>query len=260
VNIAFPAFLLFLFLVPGFILRGTFRTLEGTNLDAGPFASSSIKGVVYALLLNVAGWGFVERYTTFSVRWDALLALFLADKSSNTEDALALISAHPFAHVAYFVCLYGAAAVSGWTLRYLTLRFKWDREGKFFAPLLRLSNPWFYLFRGYDEAREPDFIYVTTVIDLGEPILYQGLLKNFYLNGDGGLDRLVLSKAKRRKLSQDKQTDGQVNPAFYSIEGDFFILRYPEMVTLNVYYLYAEVAEKGGQPAQVHDSNEGITG
>lgn len=241
-NIAFPAFLLFLLLVPGFIFRATFRSLEGARLDAGPFAASSIKIVLCAFTLDLFVWGLVEWITPYTVQWDALLGLLASgEKSTESHKAIRLVAARPFVHVGYFIAVYAMAAGSGWALRVLCTRYKWDQREKFLAPLLRLGNEWYYLFKGYDEAKGPDVIVISAIVNLDEPYLYRGVLEAFYFAEDGALDRLVLSATSRRKISQDKHHPGANNPAFYPIEGDFFILRYAETTTLNVFYLTTEV-------------------
>lgn len=74
-----------------------------------------------------------------------------------------------------------------------------------------------------------------------EAVLYTGVLDNFYFDPDGHLDRLVLLGVARRPIARDKNADtGDVTMAdrFYPIDGDAFVLRYSEIVTLNVQYVH----------------------
>ena len=59
-NIAFPALLLFLLLVPGFLFRTAFKSLEGEQVDAGPFASTTLKSILMAIALNLIAWAIIE--------------------------------------------------------------------------------------------------------------------------------------------------------------------------------------------------------
>lgn len=240
-NIAFPALLLFLFLLPGFVFRAAFRSLEGSRVDAGPFASSSIKSVVYALFLNVIGWTIVEQCTRYTVHWNALLAMFHGDKVKDAEFAIALVAKHPWAHVGYFLALYAGSAAAGWFLRGLVTVFALDRADRPLHRIFRSGTEWYYLFNGYDLPERPDVVYVTAVVNLDEPYLYIGIFQNYFLTGEGDLDRVVLSEVARRKLSADNNDPTLKNPAFYPIEGEQFILRYSEMVTLNVSYWWLDV-------------------
>ena len=111
--------------------------------------------------------------------------------------------------------------------------------------LFRLRSQWYYLFKGYDtdNGKLPDLIYVATLVNLDEPYLFRGVLENFQLDSNGDLESITLSTTSRRKLSQDRGEgcDGD-NPSFYSIDGDYFVLRYSEIVTLNGFYIFAEVS------------------
>jgi len=260
VNIAFPALLLFLFLLPGFLFRAAFRSLEGERVDGGPFASTSIKGVVYGLGLNLAAWQIVERLTKYTVHWEALLGLFLGDKTKGLDTAISLIAKDPTAHVLYFVLLYAGSAAAGYALRGLVSYYRLDQKGKPLARLFRSGTEWYYLFNGYDEPEQPFIVYVTAVVQLDEPYLYIGIYENYFLKPDGELDRIILSGAARRKLSADNLSPGLENPAFYPIEGEQFVLRYSEATTLNVSYWWADL--EGGQ--EVDDDApgglQGVTG
>jgi hypothetical protein len=253
VNVAFPAFLLFLFLIPGFVLRASFRTLEGSQVDAGPFAASSIKSVIYAMALHLIAWWVVEKWTAYTVHWDALLALFIGDKTKETDRALGLIARHPVAHVMYFFLVIALAAIGGYLLRQLVTWGRFDRIGRSLAPLFRSGTEWYYLFTGYDEDVQPDFVFVTALVELDETYLYRGVYERYFLKGDGELDRVVLTGVDRRKMSSDKEKEGEENPAFYPIDGDYFVLRYAEMITMNVYYFWAV-------PEEVDERNSGLQG
>lgn len=66
-----------------------------------------------------------------------------------------------------------------------------------------------------------------------------GILEEFFVDADGGLDRLILRDVMRRPIESDKKADEVDGGAsrFYLVEGDYFVLRYDETITLNVQYL-----------------------
>jgi hypothetical protein len=76
-------------------------------------------------------------------------------------------------------------------------------------------------------------------------------LEDFYLNGDGQLDRVVLSDAMRRPIENDQKDTSNVKAAtntkkerFYEVKGDRLILKYDDIKNVNIEYLYvAEVLE-----------------
>ncbi|MDQ0086542.1 hypothetical protein J2W35_006925 [Variovorax boronicumulans] len=123
----------------------------------------------------------------------------------------------------------------------------------------------------------PDYINVSAIVNIaGAPYLYQGMLDDFFFASDGQLDRLILENVSRRPLSKDKPALPIAPPAdpeadaagdanatadmqtahggqstnetaspdtalpeqrFYPIDGDSFVLRMSEAITLNVQYV-----------------------
>jgi hypothetical protein len=100
---------------------------------------------------------------------------------------------------------------------------------------------------------------IGAVVSLGgTAYLYTGVLVEYFLDDQGQLNRLVLTSAGRRPLSEDALQASEPGPSdwleiegslgegappavtderFYPIEGDYFVLRYSEVLTLNVRYL-----------------------
>ena len=76
-------------------------------------------------------------------------------------------------------------------------------------------------------------------------VLYVGVLNNFYFDKDGQLERLILQRVKRRPMSADKSADGQDIERFYPVDGDSFVLRYAEAITLNIQYVKLTANEVG---------------
>jgi hypothetical protein len=71
--------------------------------------------------------------------------------------------------------------------------------------------------------------------------LYTGVLDECFFAPDGTLDRLVLEMAMRRPFSGDKEstdeTTEQKYERFYKITGDYLVLRYSEIKTLNIEFV-----------------------
>lgn len=90
--------------------------------------------------------------------------------------------------------------------------------------------------------------------------IYQGILEHYYTDASGQLDRLVISNASRRLLKDDdlrlsgyahavhrietgsrpvssRRRKHEPRTRFYPIQGDYFVLHYDEVATLNVRYI-----------------------
>jgi hypothetical protein len=64
---------------------------------------------------------------------------------------------------------------------------------------------------------------------------------SFFVGPDGQLDRLVLQNVPRRPIGNDKGKAPPVSDVgvnrFYDVDGDSFVLRYSEAITLNIQYV-----------------------
>jgi hypothetical protein len=171
-NVALPALVVFVLLLPGFVARSRIKRAERLSLDYSPFGQ---------VVTEAVGWSFV-----LHLLWVALTQ---------------------------------ARAPGG--------------------------SPWYYLLSGadFDEGDVPDFIVVSAIVDVaGAPYLYMGVLEDYFLNEEGGLDRLILQQVMRRPLRCDKLPEEKDRnlARFYPIDGDYFVLRYSEAITLNVEYVKFE--------------------
>jgi hypothetical protein len=255
VNVAFSALLVFLLLLPGFLFRTYFKRAEKVVLDVKPFGQAAIDAFLTAIVLDLLWYWLTVLATGTRVDFRALLTLVAGEKSMDLEGAIAKLASDPWHPGLFFGSLYAFAIAAAFLLRRIVTRWRLDRRGAPLANFLRFDTPWYYLFTGYDRDTEPNGVAIGAVVSLGgTAYLYTGVLVEYFLDDQGQLNRLVLASAARRQLSEDAQDDatltGGWEPAealgaaptaaeerFYPIEGDYFVLRYAEVVTLNVRYL-----------------------
>lgn len=67
-----------------------------------------------------------------------------------------------------------------------------------------------------------------------------GLIADFFFDKSGELDRVLLRLVERRRLSNDERPSEEMDSddRYYYIEGDYFVLRYSEMCTINIDYMF----------------------
>lgn len=238
-NIALPALLIFLVFLPGFIFRSRYRRVERTSLDYSPFGEAVASGVVFAAGLH-AIWLLIS-YWLFGRTLDlgVLLVLTGADAGAQRE-AVAAVRGDQWWILSYFVTIvalpYALAPAVRWLMEKLSEVIPNHRLGRLF----QFNAPWYNLL--YARSKRADIVVIAAVVDVaGSPYLYMGTLVQFFVTPDGNLDRLVLENVSRRPLSRDKTVgNGAVSDnesRFYPIDGDYFVLRYSEAITLNVHYL-----------------------
>lgn len=261
-NVALPALIVFVLVLPGFVFRDHFERSETSALDYAPFGSVVAQAVIWATLLHViwllCAWLFRDQV----LRVDVLLGLL---SSNNTDQSRAIVFIHTHSDrlAEYFLSLLLASFVVPRWLRSLIIRFRLDRYGHPLSKYVRFDAPWYYLLTGADFERDrlPDYINVSAIVNIaGTPYLFQGVLADFFCASDGQLDRLILENVSRRSLVKDKTTLPMTSQAdqeaeiagppgasttdaasldqrFYPVDGDYFVLRTSEAITLNIQYV-----------------------
>lgn len=256
-NIALPALAFFFILLPGFVARSRIKRVERQALDYSPFGQVVSEAVFWAgglhgLWLLLTGW-------VTELRFRPLLVLQLLSSDAQTQRlALEPLAAQAGPVALYFGTLMVFAFLAPTAIRWFISARRLDRVHAPLSALVRFSGaPWYYLLRGADFAREdqPDLISVSAVVDVaGQPYLYTGLLDEYFTDQTGDLDRLILQQVMRRPLSADKNPAGGTDglERFYPVDGDYFVLRYREAITLNIEYIKLQEAP-AVEPASAPD-------
>lgn len=253
-NFALPAILLFVVVLPGFLFRSRLKLAEQTSLDYSPFGRVVIEAFLWAAVLHGA-WlvaSYVGLHRTLAT--EALLGLLSSSPQLQTT-AVDEVRASSGLVSWYFGTLYLFALGVPPLVRRAISHWRLDREGARFSSVFRFHDaPWYYLLTraDFEPGDEPDHIVVAAVLNVaGSPILYVGILADFFFDPQGQLDRLVLANVVRRPLDRDRTVGRQLlaegddggddedddTRRFYAVEGDYFVIRYAEVLTLNVHYV-----------------------
>lgn len=231
-------------------------------------------------------WVIVCSWFGYAINLSAVLMLLLGSYGHDEkyfETALNSLTDNSHKVFGYFISLYIGSALFGYASHYLVRKFKLDRKTR----ILRFNNEWFYLLSGeiteFKESTESpsnvegnlfrricrrikaavisftenpasvDGVYLTSIVHHNDKdYLYRGIVADFFFDKLGNLDRVLLKLAHRRELSDDRKSDQEYNREeidgrYYNIEGDYFILRYSEMSTINLDYFF--VMEEEAQSA-----------
>ncbi len=235
-NLAFPALLTFLLILPGFIFRAAYTRSERTQLDNRPFTSETVKSLILATLLHTLWILAAGLITPIKLDYHGFLTIYTSAHGDLLEATINNAANHMPSIIGYLMSLYIGSYLLGRVLQKLVLRFKLDRH-PLLNDLFRFDTPWFYLFKGYnDEGDEAHFVKLAvTVNQVGATYLYYGILEDFYLTDSGNLDRVILSSVVRRRLEANESLqNGEAR--FYEIAGDRFVLSYSDITSLNVEY------------------------
>jgi hypothetical protein len=252
-NLAFPALVILLLVLPGIIYRYAYA--RGPWGWASPTSLRTVSDeLAYSLVVAAvlhAAWLCLVGLLGYRADVRSLLALLAGNFGHDSrllEPALHAIADHLGSVALYFLTLYAAAALLGMAGHALVRKLALDHRTKVF----RFENEWYYLLTGevlafHDvdaDARDIDGVYLSAVVEHGQAsYLYRGIVQDFSFNRSGELDRILLRMSHRRLLARDREPGDDAPPIpgvpdarYYDIRGDVFVLRYSEIKTLNLDY------------------------
>lgn len=253
-NLAFPALLIALLILPGAVFR--YGYARGSWGWTSPVSFRSISdelaySAVFAVGLHFL-WISFSRAFGYTADFHSLVALLSGSfgvRGERYERAIRSVADHPAALAIYFLSIACGSAAAGRAAHRVVRKAKLDLSTQIF----RFKNEWHYLLTGEVlsfkevslQSREVDGVYLSAVVDHSkETYLYRGIVEDWSFDHDGGLQTISLSFAHRRLLSQDRP-EAHTEPAgeeippdsrYYKIHGDLFVLRYSEIKTLNLDY------------------------
>lgn len=109
-NIALPAFVVFLLLLPGFIFRARFKLAERTSLDFSPFGRVAADAILWAIFAHIL-W-LALSFFLFSQRFEpAVLLKLLSSAPTSQTEAISAVGRDFGSIAGYFSSLFLAAIV-----------------------------------------------------------------------------------------------------------------------------------------------------
>lgn len=240
-DLALLPILIFFLLLPGLLFRRFYYTEEfSKEYFKESLPSFFLATAIPSCLIHLVCWQFVTYWYDINVR---ILGVLVSgtDDPGQLEEAFDGIIFYGLEIFWYFIFLAVFSSLLGKLCKFIVRKTKWDRTIKLF----RFQNEWHYIFSGEvldfprvpGEATEIDFTYVDVLVEKeGDPIIYMGMLSDYVLSRDGGIDRIILSYVKRRFLSEDGSTD------YYVMPGAFFVIPFSKVLNIHLTYYQAEVS------------------
>ena len=247
-SLAFSAFVLFILVAPGVLLRRTYLSQPFAKRFSATSATDEIVwAIVPALLLHAFALGCI-RQLGYAVDFAALGHLLVgAKEDAALEAAFRSLDGHLRDIVVYNVLLWALAAGIGYGLRSIVISWRLDQR---FQPF-RFSNEWYYLLTGRGLTNEEDFdvVWVDALIGSGEAsVIYSGALVGYYLSRDGGLESLWLTRVSKWVVAKADDTKPSEHPVArkqthveIEIPGEVFVVKYADVKNLNITYKSVEL-------------------
>jgi hypothetical protein len=244
-NIALSSLILFFLLIPGILFRRLYFSEEFSKqyIKESFFAiffSSFIPSVFFHSL-----WFFIFSFKFNLIRLDIFFNILSQNPSINSIENIS----NSFDWIIWYnSSLFLIAALSGFLLKKVIRNLKADRKYKF----LRYKNTWHYILTGEsfdfpranvnlsdDNVEDIEFVFVDALIVVNDSsYLYDGILVDYELSNDDGLEFITIKNAKRRKIDADCSIDEDGNKSdnsksYYPISGHMLVLKYSEIKNLN---------------------------
>lgn len=268
-GIAFPALLILLLALPGIIFRYFYRRgFWNTPVDFTTVPEEIVVGSIIAAPIHAVWIPLVSFLFGDTVDFESIF-LFVTGQIAAKQEILArsssFIASSPSVILRYFLGIYLFALALGYLAHFVVRRLHLDLQFPFFS----FDNDWYYLFKGEKFAQqlsgqaipsrsEIDAVlrdiagaYVTVVVEQAEQAyIYRGIVDDFFFDRQGNLDRFVLLQAHRRVLGADRDTEVPEAPIpegdhsrYYPILGNFLVVQYKHVKTLNIEYFKLERVE-----------------
>jgi hypothetical protein len=268
-NIAFPALLVLLLVLPGITLRYTY--LKGFWRWNSPVSFQTISdevalSIVWSAVLHLIWYFLVTRLGFGKPDLKSILVFLVGGGTGRSDDLRLAITAtveSPLRIAGYFLSIILFSGFVGLLAHIAVRAWRLDRKTK----ALRFKNEWHYLLSGevlefsefqpFEREGIVDGVYISAIVKHGRSdVLYRGIVADWLLDSKGELDRILMRRAHRRKLEDDRvpgqarnndDPEYQGDPRYYDIEGEFFVIRYQEMTTINIEYVFVDADSSANQ-------------
>jgi len=235
-SLALAAIVLLWVATPGIIARRAYLSFPfAKRYSASSVSDEVIWAVLPAVALHSIALSVVQSWDLgYRASFGDLGLLLMGPKTDLETAALfSRVGTNLWPMVVYQAAVCALGAASGWLARGTVVRAAWDRS----RPNLRFSNEWFYLLTGrhwgYVQGTDFDFVWLDALVGKGaDTMIYSGLFEHYVLSRDGGLEFLCLREVTRIELKPAAAGAPAAAPTL--IPGEAFILKYSEVVNLNL--------------------------
>lgn len=243
-SFAFNTVLLFLIIFSGLVARRAYFSKEfSKNYIKKNTFDELVGGIFIGVSLQIFGILILREYgINFDYKTIGFLLLGAKD-DNNIANSFFTIEKDIGKIFLYNISLIFVGISIGFLLRVLVRKLKLDRKWKFY----RFDNEWHYILSGEilefpyvkldgieSNAKSIGNKYVNVLTKVDDHfIIYSGVLIEFFLSNEGGLDMLCLKGVKKKVIKKD-----EVNPVTMEHPMNVEILVIPNSQILNVSLTY----------------------
>lgn len=250
-NIALPTVIIIILILPGLAFRRFYYTEEFSKqyFKQSPF-EIFFAGFFPSIIFHLF-WVMIIPKFGYNVDFEILGRLFTSkdfykEGFSNIQKNIGAISLYQITILFFSVTL-------GISSKFLVRKLKLDRKRKLF----RFQNHWHYIIKGEfiefrrtpmiikDKVEDIALFYVDALVETSEgSILYEGILVDYELSKDGGLEQITLTEVVRRYLKKDAKDTSNDTDRWVPIAGHLLVIPYSQIKNLNFSYYKTLIQQK----------------
>ncbi len=250
-NFALSTFAIFILLTPGLIFRRLYYTEEFSKQYVKQNFFELFLASFFPSLLFHSLWYYVVQLTPYKVDLNIVCYIF---SSTNSEKVFANLQNYTPQIIFYHISIFSFSAIAGYISKLIVRKKKWDRRKKIF----RYQNSWHYLFKGEffdfpkaafdlleDKVEDIEFFYIDVLSEIGGRVaLYEGILVDYELAQNGGLNYIVLKEAERKFIRCDNDASESNNHS-QPIPGHILVLPNDSIVNMNISFYKLKELDEG---------------
>jgi hypothetical protein len=226
VGLSITVLVVVVFLLPGatfvIALQRDAPQARQSPLDA-QISETLAKAVVVAIALNAVWygvwWRLCDQLGLPLPDASAFFALAGAERAPEAERAFRGVGQYPLRVATYFCALTALGTILGSAIRLVRARIRGRRDAAVWGRVLSPLGV--------------EFVGLTLDVDLsGTTFLYTGILRDYALDRNGDLERVVLETTMRKPMP----LSGAGPDAWTSISGEFVVIRVSRASTVKVDY------------------------
>ncbi len=257
-NIAVSSVLIFIFLLPGIIVRRFYYTEEfSKQYFKQNFFELFLAAIIPSIFLHVFMSCIILIFGFFI---DFKIIGQLLTSRDYPEKAYSNIDEYILQIVVYYILIIIFSAALGYISKKIVRHYKWDSKWKVF----RFKNAWHYILTGeffnfhraaFDLAEDSidaiDFVHIDALVDTKDgTVIYDGFFVDYELSQNGGLESISLKDVERRLLLNDSvDTIFNHKERHYKIPGHILVIPANNIININItYYKFVQMNGTDGVP------------
>lgn len=239
-DIALSGIILLILVLPGISFAKGFYSGEFSNqYTTSDFYNLLINTLFPSIIFYLLSYPIIYYIFHYDFRFDILLGL-----SSSNEDimklAITTVEKNKIAIIFYQISINIVGYLIGNRLKKYVLSESLDTS----YDILKYKNIWHYIITARllnfeknshilqnDTVEDVDITHIDALVNVNnETFIYKGILADYQLAKDGGLDLLIVTNAQRKLISDPSSS-------YKDIKGNYIILKYSDLINLNLTFI-----------------------